>query len=104
LPAEGAAHVVVADLEQDAAQAVASGHRWQRPTTVNVRDEAQIAAMVDDVLDEHGRIDLFCSNAGIIATDGPPWYATSASNETWQAMWDIHVMSHVYAARACLPR
>jgi NAD(P)-dependent dehydrogenase (short-subunit alcohol dehydrogenase family) len=59
--------------------------------------------MVDDVLDKHGRIDLFCSNAGIIATDGPPWYATSASNDTWQAMWDIHVMSHVYAARACLP-
>jgi NAD(P)-dependent dehydrogenase (short-subunit alcohol dehydrogenase family) len=99
---EGAAHVVVADLEQDSAQAVASalgGTAW----TVNVREESQIAAMVDDVLDKHGRIDLFCSNAGIIATDGPPWYATSASNDTWQAMWDIHVMSHVYAARACLP-
>ena len=48
-------------------------------------------------------IDLFCSNAGIIATDGEPWWATSAPNSTWQAMWEIHVMSHVYAARACLP-
>jgi NAD(P)-dependent dehydrogenase (short-subunit alcohol dehydrogenase family) len=68
-----------------------------------VRDEQQIAAMVRDVAGRHGRIDLFCSNAGIIAGDGEPWWATSAPNDTWQAMWEIHVMSHVYAARACLP-
>lgn len=100
--AEGAEHVVVADLELDSAEAVAKaidGSAFK----VNVRDEAQIASMVDEVLARFGRIDLFCSNAGIIALDGPPWYATSAANETWQAMWDIHVMSHVFAARACLP-
>ncbi|MFK8043140.1 SDR family oxidoreductase [Congregibacter sp.] len=100
--AEGAAQVVVADLELDSARAVAdavNGSAYE----VNVRDEAQIAAMVEDVIAKFGHIDLFCSNAGIIALDGPPWYATSAPNDTWQAMWDIHVMSHVYAARACLP-
>ncbi|WOJ96559.1 SDR family oxidoreductase [Congregibacter brevis] len=100
--AEGAAQVVVADLELDSAKAVAdavNGSAYE----VNVRDEAQIAAMVVDVIAKFGHIDLFCSNAGIIALDGPPWYATSAPNDTWQAMWDIHVMSHVYAARACLP-
>ncbi|WP_439107844.1 SDR family oxidoreductase [Congregibacter sp.] len=100
--AEGAAQVVVVDLELDSAQAVAEaigGTAYE----VNVRDEAQIASMVDDVIAKFGHIDLFCSNAGIIALDGPPWYATSASNDTWQAMWDIHVMSHVFAARACLP-
>ncbi|MDP5069431.1 MAG: SDR family oxidoreductase [Congregibacter sp.] len=100
--ADGAAKVVIADLELDSATAVAEaigGVAYQ----VNVRDEAQIAALVHDVIKRFGHIDLFCSNAGIIALDGPPWYATSAANETWQAMWDIHVMSHVYAARACLP-
>lgn len=99
---EGAAQVVVADLELDSATAVAEaigGSAYE----VNVREESQIAAMVNDVIARFGHIDLFCSNAGIIALDGPPWYATSAANETWQAMWDIHVMSHVYAARACLP-
>lgn len=99
---DGAAHVAVLDLEADAAEAVAasiggSGH------AVNVRSEDAIKAVVDQLLAAHGRIDLFCSNAGIIAGDGPEWYASSASNETWQAMWDIHVMSHVWAARACLP-
>lgn len=99
---EGAFKVVVADLEKDNAQAVADtidGDYFG----VDVRDEEQIKAMVVDVEKRYGRVDLFCSNAGIIALDGEPWWATSAPNSTWQAMWDIHVMSHVYAARACLP-
>jgi len=100
--AEGARKVVVADLEEDNAQAVAAAIDGVA-FGVNVRDEAQIEAMVKQVEADYGPIDLFCSNAGIIAGDGPQWWATSASNETWQAMWDIHVMAHVYAARACLP-
>lgn len=99
---EGARKVVVVDLEEDNASAVAQtidGDAFG----VDVRDEEQIKAMVAEVESSHGGIDLFCSNAGIIALDGEPWWATSASNETWQAMWEIHVMSHVYAARACLP-
>ncbi|TCO71076.1 SDR family oxidoreductase [Chromatocurvus halotolerans] len=100
--AEGARTVVVADLEQDAAQGVAdsiSGVAY----ALDVRDEAQIDGMVAEVEGRFGGIDLFCSNAGIIAGDGEPWHVTSAANATWQAMWEIHVMAHVYAARACLP-
>ncbi|MGB0188083.1 MAG: SDR family oxidoreductase [Aequoribacter sp.] len=99
---EGAEAIVVADLNREAAQSVAdslSGVAFG----VDVRDESQIEKMVDDVIEQFGRIDLFCSNAGIIAGDGPQWWATSAPNSVWQAMWDIHVMSHIYAARACLP-
>ena len=99
---EGAYKVVVADLEQDNAQAVADTIEGDS-FGVDVRDEEQIKAMVAEVEKRYGRVDLFCSNAGIIALDGEPWWATSAPNSTWQAMWDIHVMSHVYAARACLP-
>ncbi|MEP5567072.1 MAG: SDR family oxidoreductase [Halioglobus sp.] len=100
--AEGARKVIVADLEESNAQTVATlvdGDAYG----VDARDENAIKAMVDKVEADYGGIDLFCSNAGIIALDGEPWWATSASNETWQAMWDIHVMSHVFAARACLP-
>ncbi|MFT6955898.1 MAG: NAD(P)-dependent dehydrogenase (short-subunit alcohol dehydrogenase family) [Halieaceae bacterium] len=99
---EGARKVVVVDLEQDTADAFAAtidGDAFG----VDVRNEDQIAAMVAEVESGYGHIDLFCSNAGIIAGDGEPWYASSASNDIWQAMWDIHVMSHVWAARACLP-
>lgn len=100
--AEGAESVVVVDLEYEAAQGVASaigGHAYG----LDVRDESALTAMVADIEQKHGRIDLFCSNAGIIAGDGEPWHVTSAANVTWQAMWDIHVMAHVFAARACLP-
>lgn len=99
----GAAKVVVADLEEANARVVADALGGDA-YGVDVRDEASIQSMVADVESKYGHIDLFCSNAGIIALDGEPWWATSAPNETWQAMWDIHVMSHVYAARACLPK
>ena len=100
--AEGASAVVIADLNGDAVSAVASEIGAQS-FAVDVRDESAIAAMVAAVESEHGQIDLFCSNAGIIGVDGEPWWATGADNALWQRMWEIHVMSHVYAARACLP-
>jgi NAD(P)-dependent dehydrogenase (short-subunit alcohol dehydrogenase family) len=99
---EGARKVVVVDLEESNARAVADALGGDA-YGVDVRDEGAIQTMVAQVERDHGVIDLFCSNAGIIALDGEPWWATSAPNATWQAMWDIHVMSHVYAARACLP-
>ena len=99
---EGARKVIVADLEEASARSVAQAMDGDA-FGVDVRDESQIQAMVAEVESRYGVIDLFCSNAGIIALDGEPWWATSAPNETWQAMWEIHVMSHVYAARACLP-
>jgi NAD(P)-dependent dehydrogenase (short-subunit alcohol dehydrogenase family) len=99
---EGARKVVVVDLEEAAAGALAAELEGDA-FGVDVRDEEQVASMVSEVEKRHGGIDLFCSNAGIIALDGEPWWATSAPNSTWQAMWEIHVMSHVYAARACLP-
>ncbi len=100
--AEGAARVVVVDRDRESAEYTArsiDGLAY----AVDVRDEAKIAALVADIEQQCGQIDLFCSNAGIIAGDGEPWHATSAANDTWQAMWEIHVMAHVYAARACLP-
>jgi NAD(P)-dependent dehydrogenase (short-subunit alcohol dehydrogenase family) len=100
--AEGARVVAVADLELENAQLVADAIGGVA-FGVNVRDEAAIQEMVATLEAEYGHIDLFCSNAGIGAGDGEPWWATSASNDIWQAMWDIHVMAHVYAARACLP-
>jgi NAD(P)-dependent dehydrogenase (short-subunit alcohol dehydrogenase family) len=100
--AEGARVVAVADLEADNAMAVAE-QIGGVGFGVDVRDESQIAAMVATLEADYGGIDLFCSNAGIIAGDGEQGWATGAGNNTWLAMWDIHVMAHVYAARACLP-
>jgi NAD(P)-dependent dehydrogenase (short-subunit alcohol dehydrogenase family) len=42
---------------------------------------------------------VFCSNAGA----GGNGLLTDAANEVWQQQWELHVMSHLYAARAVLP-
>ena len=102
LIAEGAKVVVIVDLNADTVSAVGAEIGAQAHA-LDVRDESAIAALVASVETEYGQIDLFCSNAGIIGVDGDPWWATGADNALWQRMWEIHLMSHVYAARACLP-
>lgn len=100
---EGAKAIAVVDLEKDCAEAVAQAIGGMA-FDVDVTDEAQIQAMVAEVEAEHGYIDLVCSNAGVVFGDPAPGWVTSAANERWQLSWEVHVMAHVYAARAALPK
>ena len=65
--AGGARAVIVADLNEAGARetAAAIGERAQA-RALNVADEAAVQQLVADVTAQFGRIDLFCSNAGII--------------------------------------
>ena len=47
---------------------------------------------------QFGRVDIFCSNAGITVKGG-----LESSNSDWQHMWDVNVMSRLFAARAVVP-
>ncbi len=94
----GASHVVVADIDADQAARVAE-RVGGTPAALDVRDEAAIVALVDRTEQAHGPIGLFVSNAGYVTTAG-----LEDSNERIQQMWEVHVMSHVYAARAVLPQ
>lgn len=60
--------------------------------------ESDIKKLVNITTQKFGPIDLFCSNAGIPGHGG-----AEAPDDLWQRSWDIHVMAHVYAARAVLP-
>ena len=94
----GARGVVVADLDQAAAEAVAQPLGGLACRT-DVAKEADMQALVAQATERYGQIDLFCSNAGIISrTD------EDASLADWQRHWDINVMAHVLAARAVLPQ
>ena len=99
---EGVRALIIADLNGEAVAALAD-ELDAVGVTLDVRDEAAMATMVSEVEAQFGQIDLFCSNAGILNLDGGDFWATSSPNEVWQANWEIHVMAHVYAARACLP-
>ena len=95
---EGARGVVVADLDAEAASQVATEIDGLAVTT-NVAREADIINLVQKTNKAYGAIDLFCSNAGI----GTPGGADEP-NETWQNIWEVNVMSHIYAARAVVPQ
>ncbi len=93
----GAAHVVCVDLNGDGAAATA-GAVGGTAFTVDVSEEAQIVDMIDRVEAQIGPIDLFWSNAGVAVGGG-----MESPNETWQKVWEINVMSHVWAARKLVP-
>jgi NAD(P)-dependent dehydrogenase (short-subunit alcohol dehydrogenase family) len=95
--AEGARHVVVADLKGPEAERVAADIGGTG-VALDVRDEAAVRALVEQVESAHGPVDLFASNAGFVTTGG-----IEESNEILQAMWEVHVLAHIYAARAVLP-
>lgn len=95
---EGARAIVVSDIDGAGAERVAkevggSGLR----TDVGV--ESEIQNLVHEAEARYGQIDLFCSNAGIFIPGG-----IEAANADWARMRDIHVMAHIYAARAVLPK
>lgn len=94
------ARVCIADLDGTAAQALAA-ETGGIGLACNVAKEDDIKSLVAQVHDKVGPVDVFVSNAGF--GRGDPSHAASASNEVWQQNWDVHVMSHVYAARALLP-
>lgn len=97
--AEGAEAVVVVDRDLASAESVAASlGATAHAAGVDVADEAAVAALVAQTLDRFGRIDLFCSNAGLTTGAG-----VEGTDELWRLAWDVHVMSHVYAARAVLP-
>ncbi len=98
----GAAVVVVADRNGDGAAAVAKEIGGEA-VTLDVSDGAAVAAMVADIEARHGRIDLFCSNAGVGDGDPDKSNAASSPDAVWQRAWGVNVMAHVYAARAVTP-
>jgi NAD(P)-dependent dehydrogenase (short-subunit alcohol dehydrogenase family) len=94
---EGAT-VVASDLnaELGAQKAAEIGVRF---VPANVAHEADIVRLIDDVYAHEGPVDLFCSNAGIAIGAGP-----ETLDGSWQLIYDVNVMSHVWAARHLLPR
>lgn len=95
---EGAKHVVCVDLNQEGAEATAQ-EIGGTAFAVNVGKESEIAGLIEKVEAEIGPIDLFCSNAGISVAGG-----VEVPDADWQRIWDINVMSHVWAARHLVPR
>ena len=94
---EGASGVVVVDRDGSNAERVAQTI-GATPVELDVTDEAGIVDLVNQTVKDHGTLDIFVSNAGYVTQGG-----VEADNDEIQRMWEVHVMSHIYAARASIP-
>lgn len=91
------ARVVVNDLDGAAARAVAA-----EIGGLAVPGDAGTPRGVNDLIQAAreflGEIDIYCSNAGTVAGEGP-----QTPDDLWQRAWEVNAMAHVRAARALLP-
>ena len=92
--AEGARTVIAADLD------IAGAPDGTTARRCDVSREAEVAALVAAVEREHGRVDVVCSNAGVLSLG---WDLRTLDLSRWQHDWDINVMAHAFAAKAALP-
>jgi NAD(P)-dependent dehydrogenase (short-subunit alcohol dehydrogenase family) len=99
---EGPEALVLADLNAEGVRAVAQAVGGIG-MGCNVTNEGDVLAVARAAEERFGRVDLFCSNAGVSVRDADLDNAASTGNDGWALGWGVNVMAHVYAARACLP-
>jgi NAD(P)-dependent dehydrogenase (short-subunit alcohol dehydrogenase family) len=100
---EGARAIALADLDGEKVE-LAARNLGVLGIRCDVARESEVQNFIKQTEASAGPIDLFCSNAGIALADPDVNNATSASNEDFERNWRIHVMAHVFAARALLPQ
>ncbi len=101
LAKEGAG-VVVADLDlaaaTDAVEKLTGAGRDALALQVDVADRASVGAMIVQVLDHYGRLDIMAANAGIF----PAMALEDMKDSDWDRVMDINVKGAVHAIQACI--
>lgn len=94
---EGAKRVIIADIDAVGLAQVAHDTGALAVRT-DVSQEAHIQHLIHHTEANAGPIDLYCSNAGI-GLDG----GEEVPDSGWQRIWNINVMSHIWASRVLVP-
>lgn len=104
LLASAGATVIAASLPSDRPEGAAQEARLRgldlESFACDVTDETQLSALVDHVLDQHGRIDTVFCNAGVALDTGPHTVGTDSELDL---MFDIHVRSVIKLANLTIP-
>ena len=97
----GARTVVAADLDLAGARRLGEelGETRVLARELDVTDERATLALVEEIERDVAPIEVFFANAGLSTGTGP-----EDPDDDWDRQWRVNVMSHVYAARALLPR
>jgi len=95
--ASDGARLVLCDRDREKGEGVAR-EVGAELVVADVAVESDVRALVARAAGALGRIDLFCSNAGIFVAG-----SETTPDAEWRRIHEVNVMSHVYAARALLP-
>jgi NAD(P)-dependent dehydrogenase (short-subunit alcohol dehydrogenase family) len=95
---EGARAIFVVDRDEEPSREIAT-ECGGIAIALDATREKEVEQLVATAYERFGRIDLFCSNAGIMQDGG-----LEVSDAQWQRTWEINFLAHVYAARAVIPR
>ncbi len=93
---QAGACVAVTDIDGMAAERVASSIDRGEAFRLDVTDEAAVDAVVDEVVDRHGRIDILVNNAGLGAREA----TVDLETERWLGVMDIGPSASFYCLRA----
>ena len=111
--AEAGACVVVADLRaarsvREALPTTRQNQQQHMDVQCDVTNPDNVAAMIRSIKRRYGRIDIYCSNAGIMIPNKTPGVVVDDScikhsNAEWHKVFQVNVYSHVTALRELLP-
>ncbi|MGD2024899.1 MAG: SDR family oxidoreductase [Methyloceanibacter sp.] len=93
------AHVVVADIDGDAAQetasAIVTANGAAEAHTVDITDTVQVKALMESIKTTHGRIDVLVNNAGV----GARADFRHLTDDEWDKVWSVNLDGTVKCAR-----
>jgi len=96
-------HVIVADIEQDAAEAVAVEVRQKDVQALAVRtdvaDPAALQALAAHTEREFGHVNVLCNNAGVYVSGS----LAEATREQWAWLLAVNLFGVIEGVRAFLP-
>ncbi|HEY1737156.1 MAG TPA: SDR family NAD(P)-dependent oxidoreductase [Acidimicrobiia bacterium] len=95
--------VVVADVDERAGQQVADNLKAAglavEAETVDVTDEGEVAAMVDAVVERHGRVDVLVCSAAIEVRAS----VVECSDDDWQRVIDVNLKGPFLCMKHAIP-
>ncbi|WP_204114500.1 SDR family NAD(P)-dependent oxidoreductase [Shimia biformata] len=98
------AHIVVADMRKDLAEATAAALRDTGAKAValvaDISDEAAVNALVADTIDTFGTIDILVNNAGYMKGDSP---AETIPLSEWDTTFAVNLRGPFLLMKAVLP-
>ena len=87
------------DVQDVAAQLAANGPGTARAVVADVRDPAAVHATIDEVVADHGRLDVLVNNAGVLVTG----YTDELTLDHWQRAVDVNLKGVIHGVHAAYP-